>query len=168
VKPFPYQIILAVTVLFSLTMHARAAQIPAIIPRPVKLEVRDGIFTLTPSTIISSTPEASASARLLADMLDRPTGFNLEVNDGAPAGGNCVRLESAPSNATLGNEGYTLDITPANILIRAKATAGFFYAFQTLRQVLPPQALADRPAEKMAWTMPCLKIGDYPRLPGAV
>jgi hypothetical protein len=40
-KPFRYKIILAVTIVFSLVMRARAAQMPtALIPPPVKLEVK--------------------------------------------------------------------------------------------------------------------------------
>jgi hexosaminidase len=163
-KPFRYQIIFAFTILFNLNMDARATQMPmAIIPRPVKLETGDGVFTLTSSTVISSAPETSPSARVLADMLDQPTGFNLETTNGAPVRGSCIRLEAAPPDATLGNEGYTLEVTPKDVLIRAKGAAGFFYAFETLRQLLPPQALADQPQEGVAWTMPCVKIEDYPR-----
>ena len=163
-SPFRYQIIFALIIVFNLDMHARAAQMPtAIIPRPAKLEAGDGVFILTPTTVISGAPETSASARVLADMLDKPTAFNLEINNRAQGGGSCIRLESAPPDAALGNEGYTLEITPENVLIRAKAAAGFFYAFETLRQLLPPQALADQPQKGVAWTMPCLKIEDYPR-----
>jgi hypothetical protein len=62
-----------------------------------------------------------------------------------------LRLETAPGPS----ESYTLRISPDGIRIAAPDAAGFFYALQTLRQILQQS-----PAE-----LPCLEISDAPVLP---
>ena len=41
----------------------------------------------------------------------------------------------------LPSEGYTLEVTPAGVVITGGSPAGVFYGRQTLRQLLPPASL---------------------------
>ena len=65
-------------------------------------------------------------------------------------------------NTQLGNEGYTLDVTGETIKMTANKPAGLFYAVQTLRQMMPPQAENKEFSMGMFPIMGC-KIVDYPR-----
>jgi hexosaminidase len=66
-------------------------------------------------------------------------------------------------NATLGNEGYTLSVTPKNIIIKANKPAGIFYGVQTLMQLLPAEIESNVLVKDIAWKAPCVEITDYPR-----
>ena len=62
-----------------------------------------------------------------------------------------IRLEPAPGPA----ESYTLLISPDGLRISAPDAPGFFYALQTLRQIL----------RQSGSTLPCLEISDAPAFP---
>ena len=61
-------------------------------------------------------------------------------------------------------EGYMLDITPENIIIKAKDGAGMFYAVQTLKQIIPVQAY-ETPLDLEKVSLPTMKINDAPHFP---
>ena len=61
-------------------------------------------------------------------------------------------------------EGYMLDITPENIIIKAKDGAGMFYAVQTLKQIIPVQAF-ETPIDLEKVSLPTMKINDAPHFP---
>jgi hexosaminidase len=64
----------------------------------------------------------------------------------------------------LGAEGYRLVVRPGGVKIRARTAAGVFYAGQTLRQLLPPEAFAATPPDRAVdWTAPAVRIDDRPR-----
>ena len=58
-------------------------------------------------------------------------------------------------------EGYMLDITPENIIIKAKDGAGMFYAVQTLKQIIPVQAF-ETPIDLEKVSLPTMRINDAP------
>jgi hexosaminidase len=66
------------------------------------------------------------------------------------------------ANAQLGNEGYTLEVTGEMIKMTANKPAGLFYAIQSIRQMMPPQAENKEFSMGMYPIMGC-KITDYPR-----
>lgn len=141
-----------------------SASIISIIPQPVSIEAREGSFRLKPDTlIIAAKDKASLStARKLSDMLRPATGFVFEVRTGA-ARNNSIFVEQDSTLRRLGDEGYSLEVTPSRIEIRAPGEAGIFYAFQTLRQLLPPQIFRQAAVDGVKWTVPCVRIEDYPR-----
>ncbi|MBR1869890.1 MAG: family 20 glycosylhydrolase, partial [Bacteroidales bacterium] len=60
---------------------------------------------------------------------------------------------------TIRPEGYVLDISPREVRIEASSRAGFFYAVQTISQLLLPSC-EGAPAPR---TLPCCRIEDGPR-----
>ena len=58
-------------------------------------------------------------------------------------------------------EGYTLDIAPENIIIKASDAAGVFYAVQTLKQIVPVQVY-ETPIDLERISLPTMKIADAP------
>ncbi len=146
---------------------------PAVVPAPLSLEARAGAFTIGPATrllVPEDQPGAVPVAAALKDLLDRGTGLDLpldsvpEAGSGSPAPAGAVVLRLEDLAARLGPEGYLLDVSPANILVRAAAPAGLFYGVQTLRQLLPPSV--ERPSGAPGagpLTVPCVAVEDRPR-----
>lgn len=100
----------------------------------------------------------------MASALRPATGFALPVELESTKG-QIIALDVETAVAhQLGPEGYRLEITPDRIVITAWEMAGFFYAGQTLRQLLPPQILGAALAER-DWPLPCGVIEDRPRFP---
>ena len=62
----------------------------------------------------------------------------------------------------LGNEGYTLEVEQNKILIEASHPNGIFYAFQTLRQLLPKDIFRHAKTEGVKWYIPACRISDKP------
>lgn len=147
------------------TVLADAA--PAIVPVPAKIERGQGVFTLKQATPIVAEPgAASAAAAYLAGALEPALGFKpaiREASAGAPPPSGAIVLATTGADAALGNEGYELTVTADAVTIRAPAEAGLFYGIQTLRQLLPPQILAGKPQQGVAWTVPAVTIRDVPR-----
>ena len=98
-----------------------------------------------------------AEARRFAQHMQTATGQKIKVSSRSRRA--LVKLDTA-SDPTLGTEGYKLQINPKGIHIEARTTAGFFYAFQTLKQLLPPHVMLGKAATAPAggYTLPCLNI----------
>jgi len=77
---------------------------------------------------------------------------------------NCVIFTQ---DSSLPREGYKLEVTPQSIHIWASHENGFFYGFQTLRQLMPHSAfrknLKNSSSITKSWTIPCVSIQDQPR-----
>ena len=137
----------------------------SVIPRPARCIPGAGAFVLTPSTRIEAAGTAGVPfpAEILAAQLHRATGFPLSartVEKLSPV--NAILFQYAGDSAP-GGEGYTLDVTPAGVRIRASSDAGAFYAMQTLLQLLPPEVLGRQHAGGIRWTIPSVSIADSPR-----
>ena len=135
----------------------------SIIPQPVSLTMEAGQFQLTEQTVIHSDQGSLKEARRLACLLKPATGFDLKVIDGKAAKGTAISLMLDSKLAKLGKEGYQLTVTPSQAAIRATQGAGLFYGIQSLLQLLPPQIFREAPVAGVEWTIPCVKIEDYPR-----
>jgi hexosaminidase len=136
----------------------------SIIPEPVVLEQHEGQFCLTPKTRVVAQSEARGEAIKLIDYLAPAMGYrlNLSEDSSAPQDSIHLRLESSARDR-LGEEGYEVKVTSRSALIVAAGPAGLFYGGQTLRQLLPPAIFSQRKTHEIEWTMPCVRIVDYPR-----
>jgi hexosaminidase len=140
---------------------------PAVIPRPVKLVPQPGHFEVGPATavgVVRGADEARGAAAFLSDWLRQATGGARPVNtfedEEQPRGIIFTKRGAKPE---WGEEGYGLEITSKQVLVRANSAAGFFYGVQTLRQLLPPQAEGDAGSHGThEWHAPCVEIEDFP------
>jgi len=127
----------------------------AIIPIPKKMELTAGSFALGPGIKIKARGEAADTGRYLAAELQRRA---LREDRGKKGAKGRVELTTEGASTDLGDEGYTLTVSPDGIVIRAPHAAGLFYGAQSLLQLLPVRADTGG-----LWTVPCVQIEDSPR-----
>jgi hexosaminidase len=141
------------------------AQAPAIIPLPQKAQMEPDNFVLRPDglAIISVRDlESERAGRYLAGELRRRAAVERNVIQGdvSDVRGN-IKIRRLPENTpALGEEGYTLTVSPVDVRIEAIGSAGLFYGVQSFLQLLP---VAEEPGKQSTnLSIPCVQIEDYP------
>ena len=138
----------------------------AIIPEPVSLIKTDGHFILPENVVIQSSvsSETKQVVAFLQERLSTPTGsFVSNITDPAAKATIKLQLNDKP-NAAIGNEGYTLVVTPTQITIRANKPAGLFYGAQSVIQLFPKEIESKEQVYDVEWAAPCVEVTDYPRV----
>ena len=138
-----------------------ATPLNELVPQPAQIQPHPDItFTLAASAKIQLTQDtARKPAELLAGILRPSTGFALPITDGVTGEGIVLLTNADPKT---GPEGYQLDVTPKQVVIRANTAQGHFNGISTLRQLLPPKAEA-KTKQPGPWTVPGASIEDHPR-----
>ncbi|MEV8516797.1 family 20 glycosylhydrolase [Dactylosporangium sp. NPDC051484] len=145
---------------------AAVVNLQDVVPVPVSVQPAAGVTYTLPSTATIQTASGSGPAtdagNYLAGVLRPSTGYALPVvaASGTPTSGIALLLSGA--DASVGTEGYQIDVTAASVIVRAQTPAGLFHGVQTLRQLLPPQIEA-RTVQSGPWTLAGGRIVDYPR-----
>ena len=134
-----------------------------IIPVPVEMELSEQEdFILNKSTVIVADGELQREvAEFFAAKIAKSTGFDLKIVSEAPAT-NFILLEINPE-MEIKEEGYTLDVTPENVVVSAKERSGLFYGMATVMQLLPAEIESLSKVRGIEWAIPAVKIADYPR-----
>ena len=135
-----------------------------IIPEPVRWQSSNGQFVISAQVRLVASKGAEPVAASFAQALAPSLGFELKVQSSKPkATQPFISFLLDPGLLQLGKEGYRLSVTQARIELRALQPAGLFYGVQSLRQLLPPQALGSQECPGIEWTIACVEIEDYPR-----
>ncbi len=152
----------------------------SIIPQPDTLVAKSGAFTISSETrVILQTNDAqtAAVAKLLNGQVAQTTGMKLFTEVSLPkipkidpktkkvipvAPFNNVILFVRPTKP-MPEEGYELLVETNLITITASASQGYFYALQTLFQLLPPDIYASNKVNGLQLIVPCVNIIDKPR-----
>jgi hexosaminidase len=151
-------------ILFAASVGYAAQRGTAVIPKPQKITFQKGhFFTIKPDTVILADKAATPTARQLQNAIAQATGYSLTVKPPHVMRENYIIIILGPDLTRLGSEGYHLMIMPKKVVITAADNAGAFYAFQTLRQLLPVQFFSKTPVKGIDWKIPCVLIEDYPR-----
>ncbi|MEW5845959.1 MAG: glycoside hydrolase family 20 protein [Bacteroidota bacterium] len=136
-----------------------------LIPKPVSCKQRDGSFTINGKTKVkvdSTDSSAYENAAYLVELFNsKGVNCTLEsaIDNDSP---NCIIFTRTDYPDSLGAEGYMIDVNPKAITIRGNQSAGFFYAIQTLRQLMPDDFEKNDFRAKSV-TIPCVVIVDKPR-----
>lgn len=133
-----------------------SAQNPVIIPQPVSLQLTAGNFIIDGQTSVNFNKDDAAlqqAALFFRTAIYDISGIKLPFHAGIK---KIIELKFI-SDASLGDEGYLLHITPAGIQISANKKAGIIYGMQSLFQTLPAIRT------NAALSIPCMDIKDYPR-----
>lgn len=134
----------------------------SIVPYPQSLEVtKEGALNFATITTLAYPDFASmAHAEEFARMWQNVSGVELNLVEGTEDA-NVLQLSY---DTTLPEEGYRLSVSDGRVDIKASQQAGFFYAFQTLKQLLPRQVFAAEKQQGVEWTLPYVEIADQPLL----
>ncbi len=109
-----------------------------IIPAPVKAEVKQGSFTITPDTkIITTSIAADKSAAFLNDYLKHFYGFELKTSKKQT--GNAINLALVHTVNSIIPGAYNMNVSSNNVSIEGNDEQGIFYGIQTLIQLLPTE-----------------------------
>ena len=131
----------------------------SIVPRPTQIVPGSGNFTFSAKTAFAvENQEQAAIARNFIDLFTRAAEITPALNVGSKEGQ--VRFVT---DSSLKTEAYLLEITPQQILIKASDTKGFFYALQSVRQLLPATIESEQPVQNIAWSVPAMTVRDEPR-----
>lgn len=126
-----------------------------IIPKPLKYLEQDGEFQLNKETILCFNDDKQLNAvQYLSNLLK----WEQEIKVGSRAKSNCIRFINSKRYK---KEAYQLNITKEEITITASSGAGFFYAVQTIRQLLP--VAVEKDDAQKEFRIPCALIEDQPR-----
>jgi hexosaminidase len=131
-----------------------------IVPLPTRVVRRGRGFTFDSGTSVRVTPGAEQAARLLRALLRPATGLPLPI-----AGHGQVVIALDAKLVGLGAEGYALTVNEHGVLLRAGTSNGLAHGVQTIRQLLPVEALRSSRVSEVDWTLPGVDIRDVPRLP---
>ncbi|NUV99680.1 beta-N-acetylhexosaminidase [Streptomyces sp. CAI 127] len=133
---------------------------PSLLPHPGKVSSLGGRLTLDRDTTVRALPGAEQAADLLRTLVGHPAGLPLTPS---PDGRVVLALDDRLGG--LGEEGYGLTVAPQALQLRAAHRTGLLRGIQTIRQLLPAEALSGGATGTGRWELPCVEITDVPDRP---
>ena len=155
------KVVLVLMVIFTGAGKIKAQNISTrfpLVPYPQTLTAGTGLFVINAQTVITTPgnkfkPEASLLNELLHNKL------SVKSSETATAR-NTIQLVDDQTLSV--EEGYRLQITPQQVVIKAKDGAGAFRAIQTIRQLLPASIENKQQALPSQLSLQVLTIEDEP------
>lgn len=169
------RIVFALLLLLCVSLQAQEI---SIIPKPAEMQIEEGEFSFNGKVVLCYPKIKDGGIDAVVDNfvreIKKTTGVKLvkdRLKDGLFLG---LHVEESTKNGDahivlyvdeyMLKEAYRLSVTPKRIDIAASTPAGFFYAFQTLKQLMPRNVMAGVPDDSVEeWRVPCVFIVDEPR-----
>jgi len=127
-----------------------------IIPKPINQIETEGHFEIKASSeIVVENEEQKAIVSHFFSQFQKVAGWVPKIGIGGKGD------ISFYTDETIESEGYNLKVTPNDITIKAATNAGFFYALQSLKQLLPI-AFYKNTLQDIRWGIPTVDIKDKP------
>ena len=146
--------------LMLLPFQAAADQFVNLTPTPKSMTVGDGQLVLPASFAVSAS---GLSEEMTAEVTRFVEAFNAATGYTATVGENDA-LFSVTADASLGDEAYQLEVTTTGVSIKAATAAGLYFAFQTVKKILPANVMAGvADASVTTYALPVVSINDAPR-----
>lgn len=132
-----------------------------IIPAPLNLEQQEGSFTLNKNTTIyAAQAEAKNIAEFFALKIRRSTGLPLPLGETQKKNTILLMIDNS---LELNDEGYTLTVSPKEVIVKGKTPQGLYYGMQSFMQLLPAEVESPILVSGIEWSAPSLTITDEPR-----
>lgn len=147
-------IFIAVLLVACILSGGNPVQAQNVIPVPLKVEKKQGTFTLSNETKLYTNLKGKEKKMFMEYLQTLSVQFKKGKKQDAS---NTLALLITDKNAQLSSpESYALSVTPTEVTIEATSGAGLFYGFQTLLQ------LAEQ-TNGGAMTVPATNVVDTPR-----
>lgn len=145
----------------SCTRHIESSDDLPLVPYPSSVEKGDGEFVFSPATLIQicfEDEQMEYAISALNQIAEKIFGVGVKATESSHVSrNNAINIHQ---DTSLHPEGYSLEVTRSHINIYAANASGVFYAFQTLRQLIPVDALS---AERVGSVgIPVVEIEDVP------
>ena len=139
------------------------AQEIALTPQPAHLTVKDGRFEFGNQLKAKVTAYQGDSIRMVFESfkkeLQEATGIKVSSTQKEAKARIILDL-----NPQLPAEAYKLNVSKKQVRIEASRPAGFYYALQTLKQLMPRNVMAGvATSDHSQWSLPSVEIEDAPR-----
>ena len=128
------------------------AQLPLVFPTPVSYTATGNNLVLDAFPVINADPQLAASGEVLKT--------ELQLLLGKRASGKATVNLTYDAAMADQQEGYSLKVTSQGIVIKAGTEAGAFYAIQSLKTLIAPNAWA---GVQKSVTIPGVDVTDHPR-----
>ncbi|WP_047546934.1 beta-N-acetylhexosaminidase [Psychroserpens sp. Hel_I_66] len=142
-----------ISFLYSCKSEVLKTETLQIIPKPTSQIDHEGYFLLDETVGITYDDTFKISGDFLRKFINKGSGIELK---------NTNEIQFILDKTIENDEGYTLDIQPQQIIIKAKTDQGAFYAVQTLRQLLPAKFEVGSISEENI-SIQCMTIIDAPK-----
>ena len=133
-------------------------------PVPKSMTVGEGTLTLPSafSILVTGPDSIVAEAERFATHMEQVAGMDIEVV--AKGGTPLITVTHKKGAEALAPEGYTLKVASTGVTIGATTATGCYYAFQTIKKLLPPHVMAGvSDAKVSSYALPIVDIADEPR-----
>lgn len=134
-------------------------------PRPKTMTVGSGTLQLPATFAVSySGLDADAVNEVKQFATEYAAVTNAQVNVVEGDAEALFQVSLLPSSSNLKEGGYKLEVTNSKVTIQAKSALGFFYAFQSVKKMLPANVMAGvKDAKVISYPLPVVSITDEPR-----
>ncbi len=135
-----------------------------LIPYPTSMNVHSGSLGISALKAIAYNGDTMREhAEAFAAQLEKSSGIKLEVKPASETPGESEIWFGTDAN--LGKDHYTMVVDVDGIRIKASEFGGWFYALQTLKQLMPRDYFAsEKQADAEVWDIPFMEIEDRPHL----
>ena len=135
-----------------------------LIPYPTSMNVHSGSLGISALKAIAYNGDTMREhAEAFAAQLEKSSGIKLEVKPASETPGESEIWFGTDAN--LGKDHYTMVVDVDGIRIKASEFGGWFYALQTLKQLMPRGYFAsEKQADAEVWDIPFMEIEDRPHL----
>lgn len=134
-----------------------------LIPLPQSLKPAAGQFSFNANTSLFVDKNVDVRVTntffILKEQLKTAAGIKLAINNLQSSNAIVFKMNKHLPK----KESYQLTIDKNRITVEARESVGFFYASQTLRQLLPAEIESNSLQTNIQWSVPCCKIDDTPR-----
>ena len=129
----------------------------SIIPKPAQQVLGKGYFEITAKTQITvENQEQKLIVDTFLEVFEVVAGWKPVVTENGKGELKLI------TDSSLENEAYILNVSSSNIEIKASSGAGFFYAIQSLKKLLPIEFSGNKVYKDVRWGIPSVQIKDKP------